>query len=189
METGYEIFEDLQYIKTPRKGNFDPLFMYVLYGHIQSVDQPGMVTNPARGQLAEQGKTLRIWSRETGSAGSSRITLVVLHTQAESGVYSRAPLLPLAFREGVSSIFTVNGHDRSSPSRDFLCHAFAYPMAFIAENPPAQGLKSSRLLAGLPIFRYSHGPILDAHLSFRTPTHCMNVLQWCSGHVRPSLSV
>ena len=32
---------------------------------------------------------LRIWSRETGSAVPSRVALLLLHTQAESGFYSR----------------------------------------------------------------------------------------------------
>ena len=31
---------------------------------------------------------LRIWSRETGSAVRSRVNLLILHTQAESGAYS-----------------------------------------------------------------------------------------------------
>ena len=46
---------------------------------------------------AEQGKLifpcprtcLRIWSRETGSAVPSRVSLFILHTQAESGAYLR----------------------------------------------------------------------------------------------------
>ena len=44
---------------------------------------------------------LRIWSRETGSVVSSRVSLLSLHTQAESGAYSRVPLLLPAFRAGV----------------------------------------------------------------------------------------
>ena len=32
---------------------------------------------------------LRIWSRETGSAVPSRVSLLILHTQAESGAYLR----------------------------------------------------------------------------------------------------
>ena len=44
---------------------------------------------------------LRIKSRETGSAVPSRFSPIILHTQAESGVYSRVPLLPPAFRDGV----------------------------------------------------------------------------------------
>ena len=52
--------------------------------------------SPARGQLNRENEyfpchrtRLRIWSRETGSAVPSLISLLILHTQAESGVYSR----------------------------------------------------------------------------------------------------
>ena len=48
------------------------------------MDQPGKVANPARGQL-NRGKLislcsrarLRIWSRETGSAVPSRVSLLI----------------------------------------------------------------------------------------------------------------
>ena len=51
----------------------------------KSMDQPDKVANPARGQLAEQGKQilpcprsrLRIWSRETGWAVPSRVSLLI----------------------------------------------------------------------------------------------------------------
>ena len=54
------------------------------------MDQPGKIANPARGQL-KKGKLifpyprtcLRVWSRETGSAVSSRASLPFLYTQAE----------------------------------------------------------------------------------------------------------
>ena len=66
--------------------------MYVcVYGHhiLQIMDQPGKVANPARGQLKLifpcPRACLRIWSRETGSAVPSRVSLLILHTQAESG--------------------------------------------------------------------------------------------------------
>ena len=42
---------------------------------------------------------LRIWSRERGSAVPSWVSPLILHLHAESGPYSRAPLLPLAFRD------------------------------------------------------------------------------------------
>ena len=57
-----------------------------MYGHtyIKSKDQPGKVANPARGQLNRENKTfscprsrLRIWSRETGSAVPSRVSLLI----------------------------------------------------------------------------------------------------------------
>ena len=49
------------------------------------MDQPGKVANPARGQLNRENKILfpcpraclRIWSRETGSAVQSRVSLLI----------------------------------------------------------------------------------------------------------------
>ena len=47
------------------------------------MDQPGKVANPARGQLNREKifpcprARLRIWSRETGSAVPSRVSLLV----------------------------------------------------------------------------------------------------------------
>ena len=47
------------------------------------MDQPGKVANPARGQLNRENeyspgcKCLRIWSRETGSAVPSRVSLLI----------------------------------------------------------------------------------------------------------------
>ena len=55
------------------------------------MDQPGKVANPARGQLNREKcffpvpvRALRIWSRETGSAVPSRVSPLILHTQAKS---------------------------------------------------------------------------------------------------------
>ena len=56
-----------------------------LYGHTysKSKDQPGKVANPARGQLNRERdipcprSCLRIWSRETGSAVPSRLSLLI----------------------------------------------------------------------------------------------------------------
>ena len=61
------------------------------------MDQPGKVANPARGQLNRDNEhypcprsRLRIWSRKTGSAVPSRVSLLNLHiNQAESGAYSQ----------------------------------------------------------------------------------------------------
>ena len=47
------------------------------------MDQPGKVANPARGQLNRENNIplsracLRIWSRETGSAVPSRVSLLI----------------------------------------------------------------------------------------------------------------
>ena len=57
-----------------------------MYGHTysKSMDQPGKVANPARGQLnREENKNpcsrscLGIWSCETGSAVPSRVNLLI----------------------------------------------------------------------------------------------------------------
>ena len=66
-----------------------------------------MFVNPARGQLKGENGIfsvpfrLRVWSRELGSAVPSRVSPLILHTQAESGAYLRDTLPPLpAFRCG-----------------------------------------------------------------------------------------
>ena len=52
---------------------------------------------------------LRIWSRETGSAVPSRVSLLILHTQAESGAYSRDSSRFPRWRHS-PFIYTVNCH-------------------------------------------------------------------------------
>ena len=56
------------------------------------MDRPGKVANPARGQLNRENKyfpcsrsCLRIGPPETGSSVPPRVSLLILHTQAESG--------------------------------------------------------------------------------------------------------
>ena len=55
----------------------------------QSMNQTGVVANPARGQLNRENSRsrLRFWSRETGSVVPSRVILPILYTQAQSGAY------------------------------------------------------------------------------------------------------
>ena len=73
----------------------------------RSMAQPDMVANPAvRGQLNREKHIIslssfapeNLLSSETGSAVPSRVSLLVPHTQFESGAYSR---IPPAFRNGV----------------------------------------------------------------------------------------
>ena len=65
-----------------------------------------MVANPARDQLDRENvfpcasSRLRIWSRETGSAVTSRDSPLILHSQAESAC-SPVPLIPPAFSDDV----------------------------------------------------------------------------------------
>ena len=57
----------------------------MMYGHTnsKSLDQPGKVANPGRGQLDRENEyfrprsCLRIWFRETGSAALSRVSLLI----------------------------------------------------------------------------------------------------------------
>ena len=56
----------------------------------------GVIANPSRGQLKKENmfflrpcSRLRIWSRLTTSAVPSRVSLLILHIQAESGAYPR----------------------------------------------------------------------------------------------------
>ena len=110
------------------------------------MDRPGKIANPARGQLNMGNRyfpvcphsRLKIWSRETGSAASSRVSLLILHTQAESGAYSRDSS---SFPRRCLFIYTANRH-RVSP--EFIRSRNCVPMAFTAENPRSQGQQSSR---------------------------------------------
>ena len=110
------------------------LYQCVCGHHFQQTGhQPGMVTNPA----CEQGKSfpwprsrLRVWSRELGSAVPSRVSLLILHTKAESGAYLRDSTSPSRFPlrfppEPPCAIGLV-------PS--LSGHAIALPMAFTTEN-------------------------------------------------------
>ena len=104
----------------------------------QSTNQPGKFANPVHGQLNREKKPcsrsrLRIWFRETDLAVPSRVTLLILHTQAESDAYSRdCSRCPRRH----PYIFTTT-HHRVSPG--FIGSSNCVPIAFTAENPLAQG--------------------------------------------------
>ena len=105
------------------------------------MDQPGKVANSARGQLnREKGifpcprPCLRIWSRETGSAVTSRASLLIsilrLNLVLTYGI-------PPEFRGGVHLFIITAIRHRVSP--EFIGSRTCVPMAFIAESPPARG--------------------------------------------------
>ena len=87
----------------------------------KSMDQPGKVASPARGQLNRKNiyfpvrvrSCLRIWSRETSSAVPSRVSLLIsilrLNLVLTYGI-------PPEFRGGVHS-FIYNRHTPSGQSR------------------------------------------------------------------------
>ena len=109
-----------------------------MYGHrIQhNIDQPDKVANPARVQLNRKKwilscprLRLRIWSRETDSAVPARVSLIILHTQAESSAYSWDSS---RFPRRCPFIYTATRHRVSLESRNCVS------MAFTAESSPAQ---------------------------------------------------
>ena len=99
--------------------------------HEAVMDRPDKVVNPARGQLNRDNyfspyprcSRLRIGSREAGPVVLSRVSLLILHTQAESGAYSRDSRFP--------------------PRRAFIpstaIGSVPIPMMFTAESPLAKG--------------------------------------------------
>ena len=89
------------------------------------MDQPGKVANPARSQLNRENEyspvlvraCLRIWSRETGSAVPSRVSLLI-HTQTEYCAYLwdsshvpwRHPSIHFKPLYAIGSVPSLSGH-------------------------------------------------------------------------------
>ena len=78
---------------------------------------------------------LKVWSRELSSAILSRVSLLILHTQAEPGVYLRDSIPPSRFP--LRFLLEPSGSIGIVPSS--LDYAIALPVAFTTEHPPAQG--------------------------------------------------
>ena len=119
-----------------------------MYGHrySKSMDQPGKVANPARGQLnREMNISLSTFAPEIlisrdGFSSPVPRQPAHLHTQAESGAYlqdsSRFPRRrPFIYFEPPYAI---------GVSPEFTGSRNCVPMAFTAESPPAQGQQTSR---------------------------------------------
>ena len=85
----------------------------------ESMDQPGQGCQ-SFSWSAEQEKMnisrLRIRSRETGSTFPSRVSLLILHTQADSGPYPRRPSGQSSpeFRNSVTQLRIDGVHCRES---------------------------------------------------------------------------
>ena len=115
---------------------------------------------------AEQGKRnfpcprLTVWSRELGSAVPSRVSPLVLHTQAESCFYlrdstppSRFPLrFPLEPPCAIGLVPSLSGH------------ATALPMAFTTENRHKPSSSQSSSKNGSFLFRYPMDQLMYAPL-------------------------
>ena len=92
-----------------------------------------------RGNFPCPCSRLIIWFRETGLAVSSRVSLLILYTNAESGAYSRGssrcPRRPY--------IFTTINH---RVSHDFSGSRNCVPMACTAESPLCPNIITAVLL-------------------------------------------
>ena len=101
----------------------------------KSMDQPGKVANPARGQLnREKEYNISLFpfapDNFVSRDGSGR---PILHIQAESGAYSRNSS---RFPRRPPFIYTAVCHRISS---GFIGSPNCVPKAFTAASPPAQG--------------------------------------------------
>ena len=108
----------------------------------KSMDQPGKVTNPARGPLNRENEIfpctrsrLRIWFSRDGFGSPVPRQPAHLHTQAEYDAYSRdSSRVP---RRHPLIYFKTAIRHRVSP--EFIGSRNCVPMGFTAESPPAQG--------------------------------------------------
>ena len=122
-------------------------------------DQPGMVVDPASGQLNNRENgifpvpvrlRLRVWSSELSSAVPSRVSLLILHTQAEvSGAYLRDSTSPSRFplRFQLEPPYAIG----LVPS--LSGHAIALPMAFTTENRHRASSSQGSSINGSFLFR------------------------------------
>ena len=113
------------------------VFLTVTYS--KSIDQPGKVVNPARGQLNRKNDiSLSAFAPENlvsrdGFGSPVPRQPAHLHTPAESGAFSRNSS---RFPRRYPFIYTVNRH-RINPK--FIRSRSCVPMAFPAESPLAPG--------------------------------------------------
>ena len=79
---------------------------------------------------------LRIWSRETGSAVPFRVSLLILHTQAESNlVLTHGGFLPISVAASIYSLFIPPAAIGSVSITYFIN---CVTRVFTTESPPAQ---------------------------------------------------
>ena len=153
------------------------VWMYALSSlNSRVMDQPGMATNPARGQLEHfvfvfvflgPRPHMTVWSRETGltvlcsapvcSFSTLRLNLVLTHgilpASATDGV-------PIHRQAAIGSVLSLSGY-----------YVYAYrwrslPRILRDRSSTCQGSSSNRCYC---LFRYHEGLML-VHLSFPTPT-------------------
>ena len=123
------------------------------------------------------GPRQRIWSRDTDSAVPSLVSLLILHTRAESGAYSWD--FSRFWRRRPLYICTANRH--IGPVTSLSGHANAYRWRSL---PSVRRHRASSSLQGSPSKRcflstFQHGPV-NMCLSFLTPTIGM---KWVSSSI------
>ena len=111
----------------------------------QSTNQPEGCQSCSHDQLTREifpcsRSRLKIWFRETGLAVLSRVSLLIVYTNAESGAYSRdSSQCP----QRCSYIFTTIHH---RVSHDFIGSRNCVPMVFTAESPLCPNIITALLL-------------------------------------------
>ena len=112
------------------------------------------VANPVHGQLNRvkipfPRSRLKIWFRETGLVVPSRVSLLILYTNAESGAYSRdSSRCPWRRPYSFTTI-----HYRVS--HDFIGTHNCVPMSFTAEIPLCPNITTAVLLRYILWTRFS----------------------------------
>ena len=140
-----EMFTFLVQLTTSRIGDLSRLIhtLLCMYGHTysKSMDQPGKVASPVRGQLNSRNEyfPVRVRAWEFGLAGRVRQSRPA---SACSSPYSGwiwclfMEFLPSSAAASIYSFITAIRH-RVSP--EFIVSRNWVPMEFTAESPPAQG--------------------------------------------------
>ena len=141
----------------------------------QSMDQPGMVTNPARGQLNRGecvSSRLLFWSRGIGSTVPSRASLLSFSTLRLRPVltYGISP----TFHEGRVHIYCQSP---SGQSRDYRLTQMRLLSRVHWHRSSTPSSPQGSFSNGCCLFRFPHGPFLYALYLSPHP------LLVCSGHV------
>ena len=142
----------------------------------QKIDEPGMVVNPACGQLKRTHyifscprSRLRIWSCETGSAVSPRrVSSLILHTLRLNLSLVLTWRISPAFRDGVHLLFIPTTAIGPVPSWSGDATAYRWcslPRGRRRRTSSPQGSSGN----GCCLFRFHHGSLV-MRLSFPTTT-------------------
>ena len=139
------------------------------------MDQPGKVANFCSWSAEEAKLTfpfpcsrLRIWSCKTGSAVPSRISLLIIYIQAESGAYSWEDSSRFPRRRP----FIQNRHTPSCQSRVYRVTQLRTDGVHCRESAGTGPVVFKVVPVTGAVFAGHHGPI-NMRLSSPTPTFAM----------------